>query len=346
MRIALTVDPEVPVPPRFYGGIERIADMLARGLVMRGHEVTLFAHPESRAPGRLVPWPGGNSRSRYDTVRNALALLKEVWGGAFDILHSMSRVAYMTPLLPLGLPKLMTYHRHISRRSVRLGTLLSRGTLWFSAVSGQMTRDVADIGTWRTVHNGVPLATYQFRPDTTGDAPLVFLGRIEEIKGPHLAIEVARRAHLPLVIAGNVATEHGRFFEERIRPHLDDAIISYVGPLDDAAKNELLGRARAFLMPILWEEPAGMVAIEAMACGTPVIGLRRGGLPEYVEHGVTGYLADDVEGMVDGVKRLDTLNRRACRERVELLFSDSAVVEAYERVYREMIAAANGATRP
>jgi glycosyltransferase involved in cell wall biosynthesis len=337
MRIALTVDPEVPVPPRFYGGIERIVDMLARGLAARGHEVTLFAHPDSSAPARLIPWPGRNSRSRSDTIRNTLALLKAVGSGAFDILHSMSRVAYMTPLLPLSLPKLMTYHRQISRRSVRLGTSLSRGTLWFSAVSRQMTRGVADIGTWRIVLNGVPLATYQFCPDPGDDAPLVFLGRIEEIKGPHLAIEIARRVHLPLVIAGNVAPEHSSFFEERIRPHLDGSAISYVGPVDDAMKNELLGRARAFLMPILWEEPAGMVVIEAMACGTPVVGLARGGVPEYVEHGVTGYLADDVEGMIDGIRSLDTINRRACRERVERLFSDRAVVDAYEQVYLEMI---------
>ena len=342
MRIALTVDPEIPVPPRFYGGIERIVDMLARGLVTRGHEVTLFAHPDSRSPDRLVPWPGGKSRSRYDTVRNALALFKDVGSGAFDILHSMSRVAYMTPLLPLSLPKLMTYHRHISRRSVRLGTSLSRGTLWFSAVSRQMTREVADIGTWRIVLNGVPLAAYEFRPDPGNDAPLVFLGRIEEIKGPHLAIEVARRARLPLVIAGNVAPEHAGFFEERIRPHLDGSGVSYVGPVDDDAKNELLGRARGFLMPILWDEPAGMVMIEAMACGTPVIGFRRGGVPEYVEEGITGYLADDVAGMVDGVRRIDAISRHACRERVERLFSDRAIVDAYERVYFEMIGSARG----
>lgn len=345
MRIALTADPEIPVPPVHYGGIERMIDMLARGLVGGGHEVTLFAHPDSRTAARLMPWPGRDSGSRADTLRNTAALTRHVLGGDFDIVHSCSRAAYLIPVLPLPVPKLMTYHRRISRRTVRLGHALSCGTLWFSAVSRHLFGHVAQFGTWRLVFDGVPLSIYQFRPDPGSDAPLVFLGRIEEIKGPHRAIEVARRTGLPLVIAGNVPAAHRGFFEAEVEPHIDGSQITYVGPVDDRAKNALLGGARALLMPISWEEPSGIVMPEAMACGTPVVGLSRGAVPEYVEDGVTGFVVKDVDGLVEAVRQLGTISRAACRERVERLFSDSAVVAAYESVYREMIAASRGRRR-
>ena len=121
LRIALTADPELPVPPIHYGGIERIVDMLAQGFVGAGHDVTFFAHPDSTTAGRLIPWPGRDSRSKIDTARNAATLARHVIAGRFDIVHSFSRVAYLAPLLPLPIPKLMTYQRDISRRSVRLG---------------------------------------------------------------------------------------------------------------------------------------------------------------------------------------------------------------------------------
>jgi glycosyltransferase involved in cell wall biosynthesis len=337
MHVALTVDPELPVPPRFYGGIERIVDMLARGLVDRGHAVTLFAHPDSRSAGELVPWPGTVSGSRSDTLRNGLALARGVVARRCDIVHSFSRIAYLLPLLPLPIPKLMTYQRAITPRSVRLGHGLSRGTLQFTAISRWMMRDVAHLARWHMVPNGVPLARFDFRPATAPDAPLVFLGRVEEIKGPHLAIEVARRTGLPLVIAGNVPPEHQAWFDANIAPLVDGARVSFVGPVDDAQKNALLGRARAFLMPILWEEPFGIVMAEAMACGVPVIGLGRGAVPEVVEDGVTGFVCADVEEMVAAVGRLPGISRAACRARAARLYSEEAVLEGYLAVYRAML---------
>ncbi len=192
----------------------------------------------------------------------------------------------------------------------------------------------------------MPLAAFDFQADPGPDAPLVFLGRIEEIKGPHLAIEVSRRSGIPLVIAGNVPLEHRAYFEAKISPHLDGSQVTYVGPLDDKAKNVLLGRASAFVMPILWEEPFGIVMAEAMACGTPVIGLARGAVPEVVEQGVTGYVTEDVDGLVAAVGRLDTISRAKCRERVERFFSDRAVVDAYQNIYKEMLAAAGRCRSP
>lgn len=338
MRIALTADPELPVPPKHYGGIERIVDMLARGLVSRGHELTLFAHPDSASAGRLVPWPGSSSLSTGDTLRNAATLARAIASNQFDLVHSFSRIAYLAPILPMGLPKLMTYQRAISPRSVRLGHTLSRGTLAFTAISEWMMQHVKHIGRWSMIPNGVPLEAYTFRATVTPDAPLVFLGRIEEIKGPHLAIEIARRANRRLVIAGNIPSEKRAWVETYVLPHVDGKRVRYIGPVDDVQKNALLGDAAAFLMPILWEEPFGIVMAEAMACGTPVLGLSRGAVPEVVQHGVTGFVERDIDGLVAAVGRLASLDRSASRARVESLYSDEAVVASYEALYRTLVA--------
>lgn len=336
MHIALTADPELPVPPLLYGGIERVIAMLAAELNARGHRVTLFAHSDSTAVTELVPWPGRSSRSRRDIWRNASTLWRETHLRKVDLIHSFSRIAYLLPLLPLPIPKLMSYQRPISRRSVRFSQTLSRGTLEFTAISRWMMQPVADIGRWHLVPNGVPLATYPFVADPGPDAPLMFLGRVEAIKGPHLAIEVARRTGLPLVIAGNVPPEHQGWFEAHIAPHLDDQI-RYVGPVDDQRKAELLGRARALLMPILWDEPFGIVMAEAMACGTPVLGFRRGSVPEVVEQGVNGFVVTDLDGMVSSVDRLGELKRPEARQRVERHYSDRAIADGYLDVYSRIL---------
>lgn len=337
MNIALTADPELPVPPRLYGGIERVVDVLARGLVARGHSVTLFAHRDSNSAGRLVSWPGLTSPSKADTARNAAALARHVAGRGYDIVHSFSRIATLTPILPLAVPKLMTYQRPVTRRTVRLGHALSRGTLAFSAISDWMMADVKDIGRWFMVPNGVP-DIYDFVPEVADDAPLVFLGRVEEIKGPHLAIEIAQRAGRRLVIAGNVPKGGEAWFQQLIAPHVDGDRVTYIGPVDDAQKNALLGEAAAFLMPILWDEPFGIVMAEALACGTPVLGLRRGAVPEVVEDGVSGYVRDTADELVTAVAQIGALDRAACRARVTAHYSAQAVVEGYLAVYAALVA--------
>jgi glycosyltransferase involved in cell wall biosynthesis len=342
LKIALTADPELPVPPTHYGGIERIVDMLARGLVARGHEVTLFSHRDSTCPVERVSWPGVSSLSAVDTARNAAVLAKEVLRGRFDLVHSASRLAYLTPILPLPIPKIMTYHRAISPRTTGWAHRLSRGTLSFTAISDWMVRDVAAIGRWTIVSNCVPLEIYDFTPTVASDAPLVFLGRIEEIKGPHLAIEIAKRTGRRLVIAGNVPDDKRNWVDSHVSPHIDAGRIQFVGPVNDSQKNALLRQAAAFLMPILWEEPFGLVMAEAMACGTPVLGLDRGAVPEVVEDGVSGFVRTDLDGLVAAVGRLSEINRADCRARVERLYSPKAVVEGYLAVYRARLAAQAG----
>lgn len=346
LSIALTADPELPVPPLLYGGIERIIDMLAHAFLARGHQVTVFAHPDSTTPARLVPWPGRSSRSKADSLRNSATLAREVMRTRFDVVHSFSRLAYLAPILALPIPKVMTYQRAISPRTVRLSQTLSRGTLQFTAISHWMMREVEGVGNWRMVPNGVSLDDYVFQSSVANDAPLVFLGRLEEIKGPHLAIEVAKRANKPLILAGNVPFEHEAWFQAHIAPHIDGDRVKYIGPVGDTQKNELLGSAFAFLMPVLWDEPFGIVMAEAMACGTPVIGLDRGAVPEVVLDGVTGFVRDDLEGLVSAVAAAGNLNRAACRSRVESLYSAEVIADQYIETYVEQAARCGRIARP
>ena len=335
----MTADPEIAVPPKQYGGIERIIDMLVRGLTARGHEVTLFAHPESAVPCHLEAYRGRRSDSASATLQNVWRVSAKLLKDHFDIVHSFGRLAYLMPVLPTALPKLMSYQRAVTARSVAWGERLAHGTLHFSGCSRHLIAAFSRRTNWHVVYNGVPLATYTFQTTVPANAPLVFLGRVEEIKGPHLAIEVARRSQRRLIIAGNIPAEarHREFFDRQIAPHLDGEQIEYVGPVNDEQKNELLGRAAAFLMPILWDEPFGIVMAEALACGTPVIALNRGSVPEVVEHQRNGFVCDSAEQMVEAIKRIGDIDRAICRAIMEERFSDQAITTAYEALYLKIV---------
>jgi glycosyltransferase involved in cell wall biosynthesis len=334
MRVAITADPTIPVPPELYGGIERIIDMLVRGLLRRGHEVTLFAHEDSEVPCRLVPYHSTDAQSVVDTFRNTLTVSRLAVARP-DVIHSFGRLAYLAPVLPLKVPKVMSYQRDPTPTRVRFAMGMARnGSLIFTGCSDHITETLRRHAPAHTVYNGVPLDKYEFRASVAEDAPLVFLGRIAPIKGTHTAVDVARRAGRRLVIAGNVPDDQQAFFREHVEPHLGDRI-QYVGPVDDEEKNDLLGRAAAFLMPIEWEEPFGIVMAEALACGTPVIGTRRGAVPEVVTHGSTGFVCDTVDDMVTAVQNIGRLSRSTCRERCEQCFSGRAIVDDYEALYRQ-----------
>ena len=335
LKIALTADPEIAVPPTLYGGIERIVDMLARGLTGRGHHVTLFANRESTVPCRVIGYPCSSFRSRTGAIKNMLLVSRTIVSESFDVVHSFGRLAYLLPVLPNAVPKIMSYQRPVSRRSVEWGTWLSRGSLHITGCSRSLMTQYLDLDNCHVIYNGVPSHLYTCRASVRPDAPLVFLGRIEEIKGPHLAIEIARRTGRRLVIAGPVPHEvaHRAFFEARVRPYIDGDRIRYVGPVDDEQKDRLLGDAVALVMPILWDEPFGIVMAEALACGTPVVGLNRGSVPEVITNGRNGFVCATLDDMTDAVHSLGSIQRRECRRSMEQTFSDDAVVGGYERLY-------------
>jgi glycosyltransferase involved in cell wall biosynthesis len=347
MRILITVDPEIPVPPHIYGGIERIVDGLARALVIRGHEIGLVAHPLSKCNvNSFFPWSGQCSRKAIDSLRNmgVLRAAKAVFQP--DVLHSFSRILYMLPLVRSSLPKIMSFQREPSPRTVFLGATLFRGSLSFTGTSDYISsQGRRGGGEWRTLYNFVDTDFYQFEPKVGPDAPLVFLSRVERIKGAHTAIAVARRTGRRLIIAGNHATS-GREFDywtHEIAPHLSGNI-EYIGPVDDQQKNALLGQAAALVVPIEWNEPFGIVFAEALACGTPVISCPHGALPEIVRKGVDGFLVTNIEDACKAVASIDKIDRRNCRKRVEDCFSATVVSAQYEQLYKERVEASRSNT--
>jgi glycosyltransferase involved in cell wall biosynthesis len=341
LRIAITADPYLPVPPRLYGGIERVVALLVSGLVRRGHQVTLIAHPDSRTPASLIgygvpPHTGPSARFReLFQVGSALVRLS----GAVDVIHSFGRLAALAPVLPMrGVKKIQSYQRAIPWAGVRRAARLSGGSIQFTGCSTSLyaSENGAAGGTrWQTVFNCVDPSSYIAVTGVRADAPLAFLGRIERIKGTHTAIQIARASGRPLVIAGNVADAD--YFRTEVSPHLDGRLVSYIGEVDDAAKNQLLGDSAALLMPIEWDEPFGIVMAEAFACGTPVIGFSRGSVPEVVRDGINGFIVRSVAEAAQAVGRLDRIDREAVRRDCEQRFSCEAIVGAYEQIYREAI---------
>ena len=334
MRILLSADPSLPVPPKGYGGIERIVDALARCFRSQGHAVGLVAHPGSTcAVDALFGWPGAG------VLRNSAALASAARRFRPDVLHSFSRLGYLLPLLPGPIPKVMSYQRHTGGRQIAWASRLAGRSLRFTGCSEYIcAMGRPSGGEWRAVHNFVELDRLTFVPSVPANAPLLFLSRLESIKGPDIAIEIARASGRRLILAGNRA-ETGperEFFERRIAGRIGHDGVEWVGEVDDAQKNELLGRAAALVVPIQWDEPFGIVFAEALAAGTPVITCARGATPEIIDPGRTGFFVSDAAGGAAAVGRLDQIDRFACRRAAETRFSRAICAGRYLEIYREM----------
>jgi len=339
MKIALIASPLIPVPPRQYGGIERIVFMLIQELKKKGHEVTLFASPDSEPNCRLVGYRESRQYNRLEMLRinglTAKIILQD-----FDLVHTFGRMSNIALLMCLRLPKLVSYQLPPTLSQVKKAVKIAPGgTLSFTACSNYIKSRIEQYADVHTIYNGVDTSHYvpEFAVDER--APLVFLGRIQEEKGTAIAIDIARRAGRQLIIAGNIPEEpiHRAYFHTAVKPWLDDRQITYIGPVNDLQKNELLRSAAALLMPVLWDEPFGIVMVEALACGTPVIGFRRGAVPEVIENGHNGYLCDNADQMIDAVQLLGNIDRQACRATAENKFSAGVLSEQYENLYRQII---------
>lgn len=341
MRILITADPELPVPPKLYGGIERIVNLLVIGLQARGHQVGLVAHRDSTCGAdKLFAWPGLRSQNKFDAFKNTITLYSAVKEFQPDLVHSFSRVLYLLPLLSSSTPKIMSYQRATGGSSVRWAAKLAKNSLTFTGCSEHICNQGRSAGgVWYPIHNCVELEKFNFQPTVSSDAPLVFLSRVESIKGAHNAIAAAKKTGRRLLIAGNqVNSQQGkRYWEEEIAPHLGKDGIEYVGAVNDTQKNELLGKAAAMIVPIEWDEPFGIVFAEALACGTPVISCPRGALPEIVRQGVDGYLVNSVEEACVAIQNLSKIDRHSCRQRVEECLSAGVIVDKYESLYHSLI---------
>jgi glycosyltransferase involved in cell wall biosynthesis len=336
LRIALLAPPWLPVPPPAYGGTESVVDVLARGLEAAGHEVLLFATGDSTCPVR--------TRWRYDRAQPeqmgaVVVELEHVTAGyeaaveaGVDVIHDH------TALGPLvagpaggGIPVVVTSHGPFTDEAqARYGALGELGLV--VAISHHQAASSGRVPIAAVVHHGLELDRYPVGDGSGGH--LMFLGRMSPDKGVHTAIEVARRAELPLLIAAKLREPaERRYFDEVVAPLLDDDV-RYVGEATSAEKLRLLGRATALLNPLHWDEPFGLVMVEALACGTPVLATPRGAVPEIVDDGRTGFLRSTPEALAVAARSAARLDRRACREVVANRFSAPRMVRGYLDVYR------------
>lgn len=340
MKIGMIAPPWFPLPPRGYGGIEFVVSHLTEGLVGRGHEVTLFASGDSATEARLHYVFETAPSHRIETGMLEIVHSIEAYrrAGEFDLIHDHSGFASraLGALVHhvAGTPVIVTLHGPADQLSREIFSAL-REDLAFIAISEYQRQGFPDLRFIATIPNAVDVAAHPFSAEK--DDYLLFMGRMNPEKGAHVAIEVAQLLGRTLIMAGKMnELAELDYFHERVDPYLCDTI-QFRGEVDHTAKLDLYRRARATLFPIQWPEPFGLVMIESMAAGTPVIAFRRGSVPEVVEHGRSGFIVDTVGEMVEAVERLGEIDPYECRRVVEERFGLHTFVVAHETAYRELI---------
>jgi glycosyltransferase involved in cell wall biosynthesis len=341
VRIAQVAPLYESVPPRAYGGTERVVSYLTEALVQLGHDVTLFASGDSVTSANLVPLvPQGLRLDPHprDAVVWHTILMQAVLNqaSAFDVIHFHTDVLQ----LPLGrhcrTPCLSTAHGRLDIADLKsLFRCFPRHPMVSISDSQRAPLPCAN---WRaTVHHGLPLGLYGFHPHP--QQYFAFIGRISPEKRADRAIEIASACGVPLRIAAKVDPADRDYFRRVIEPLLAHPLVTFLGEIGDAAKDDVLGNALALLMPIDWPEPFGLVMIEALACGTPVIAYRHGSVPELIEHGVTGFIVDNQQQAIEAARNVWRIDRRRCRQAFEQRFSSRVMARCYLDVYRQLVAA-------
>lgn len=337
MRIALVAPPWTPVPPPLYGGIELVVDRLARGFVAAGHDVLLFTTGDSTCP---VPRRWALAEAEGQRIGMSVPEIRHVMA-AYDAIAEADIVHDHTVLGPIyaerfgGLPVLTTVHGPFNDELADIYGRIA-GRVPIVAVSHAQCRPVPHIPIARVIHHGIDADEFPFG---AGDGGYVlFLGRLSPDKGAHRAIEVARKAEVRLLIAGKMREVWEReYFAAQVEPHLGPDV-EYLGEVPHDEKLRLLAGARALLFPIRWNEPFGLVMLEALACGTPVLAFPEGAAPEVVEHGRTGFLCDDEAAMAEALTQVNQIDRRACRAAVEGYFSTERMVREHLELYEQVLA--------
>jgi glycosyltransferase involved in cell wall biosynthesis len=340
MKIAQVAPLYESVPPKYYGGTERIVSYLTEELVREGHDVTLFASGDSVTAARLVA-PVRRAlrldKNSIDSLAHHIVLLEEVTRRAsrFDVIHYHIDYLHFPTSRRLGVPHVTTLHGRLNipdlvplYREFRDMPLIS--------ISNAQRAPIPWANWQGTVYHGLPAELYAFH-ETPGDY-LAFIGRISPEKRVDRALRIARRARMKIRIAAKVDDVDREYFEEQIQPLLDESDAEYLGEIGEGEKRDFLGDAVALLFPIDWPEPFGLVMIEAMACGTPVIAYRHGSVPEVMEEGVTGFVVSGIDDAVRAVERVPSLSRRHCREVFEERFSAARMARDYVKIYERLAA--------
>ncbi|MET4722849.1 glycosyltransferase family 4 protein [Bradyrhizobium sp. 521_C7_N1_3] len=344
MRIAQLAPLAESVPPKLYGGTERVVAWLVDELVELGHDVTLFASGDSRTKGELHPvWPRALRLGRKGADPNAACavLLEAIAKRAkdFDVIHAHIDWLPLPLLSRLGVPFVTTMHGRLDLPGLSEVLRQFPGAS-FVSISDHQRLPLPEANWIATIQHGLP--SNNFRPSFDQGSYLAFLGRLTAEKGPQDAIRIARAAGMPLRIAAKIPRGETAYFKKQLEPHIDGRAVQLVGEVDEVKKQPFLADAVALLFPIDWPEPFGLVMIEAMACGTPVIAYRSGSVPEVVEDGVTGFIVENEEQAVRAVGDLARLDRRKIRVRFEERFSADRMAREYESAYRGLISAAVG----
>jgi glycosyltransferase involved in cell wall biosynthesis len=349
MRIAQVAPPFETVPPSRYGGTERVVATLTTELIRRGHDVTLFAAGDSATDARLRPtieralW---HQQPRPRDFNPYWAMtLGEVWRHIeeFDIVHShLDFFGY--PMAAAGVrPVVTTLHGRLDLPDLQ-PLYRSFSDVPLVSISNAQRAPVPNANWAATIYHGIELDEYTFNPHMGGY--LAFLGRISPEKGLDTAIKVARRAGVPLLIAARMPLPHlhdpnvradWEYWENEVQPLLEGKQVELLGQLAGKDKDDFLANAAALLFPIRWPEPFGLVMVEALACGTPVVALRQGSVTEVIEDGVTGFVRDTEDELLEAVKHISEINRGRCRAEAEQRFSPAAMTAAYEGVYERVI---------
>jgi glycosyltransferase involved in cell wall biosynthesis len=335
MRIALIAPPFIPVPPRRYGGTELFIGHLAEGLKQNGIDVVVYANGDSTVDVEV--------RSLYP--ESEWPLKGEIFGSLKDVNHTTWAIADAArdcDIIHLNNAPGLASTRFIEQPVVYTvhhphEPALSDFYSYFPQVHyvaiSKFQCSLEAMPYCRAIHHGIHLSDYRLQPKK--QPYLSFIGRLAPVKGPHLAIEVAKKTGIPLKLAGEIQPMYKSYFESEIKPQLDGRFIEYIGEADLTAKNELLGNSLAMLFPIQWDEPFGLVMIEAMACGTPVIALKRGSVPEVVRDGVSGFVCESVEKMVECIRDL-SISPRLIREYARENFSVEVMTRKYLELYESI----------
>jgi glycosyltransferase involved in cell wall biosynthesis len=339
LRIAQVAPLYESVPPKLYGGTERIVSYLTEELVRQGHEVTLFASGDSVTRARLVAACPRSLRldpGCVDPLAHHLVLIEEVFRRVddFDVVHFHIDYLHFPVTRRLPVPHVTTLHGRLDIPDLVPLHREYQG-MPVTSISDAQRAPLPWVNWQGTVHHGLPADLHCGIDEP--EAYLAFLGRVSPEKGLDRAVEIARRAGLPLRVAAKVDRADLAYYEETIKPLLDQPHVDFVGEIGEAEKQRFLGNALALLFPIDWPEPFGLVMIEAMACGTPVVAFRRGSVPEILDEGETGFVVSTIEEAVAAVDRLDEISRRGCRAAFERRFTAPRMARDYVRIYRQQI---------
>jgi glycosyltransferase involved in cell wall biosynthesis len=339
MKIAQIAPIAESVPPKKYGGTERVIYALTEELIKRGHDVTLFATGDSVSSAKIESvYPRGLREAKLPDMygTNPWTLLN--FGLAyelqddFDIIHDHT-VPLSLPAANISTtPVIATMHGAFNRTNRRLfQTLRSPNIVSISQAQIYSAPDINHLG---TVYNGLSMEHYPF--EEKPDDYLLYVGRLSMEKGVHFAIEVAEQLDMKLIIAAKLDPQEQNYYKTYIEPRLSDRI-RWVGEVDEEERNKLMSKAKCFLHPVTFREPFGLTLIEAGACGTPVVAFDRGSIPEIIKTGVTGFVVDDTEAMIDAVNAIGQIDRAACRAHVLENFSAKKMADSYEEMYKKIL---------